>query len=157
MLLGVRHALVGETLVRGDVRVRDGRVAAVGVVPPGRAGLAAPGFVDLQVNGFAGVDFLAAQAADYARCGPALAATGVTAYLPTFVTAPEAEHARALAAVGEAATEVPANGGRRDLRVLSALYGKAGAGESPVTLAHAVLARALEARVDLGAARQPGN
>jgi hypothetical protein len=64
---------------------------------------------------------------------------------------------RALAAVGEAATEVPANGGRRDLRVLSALYGRAGTGESPVTLAHAVLARALEARVDLGAARPSGD
>ena len=102
MLLGVRHALVGETLVRGDVRVHEGRVAAVGVMPPGGGGLAAPGFVDLQVNGFAGVDFLAAEAEDYARCAPALAATGVTAYLPTFVTAPEATLERALAVVAEA-------------------------------------------------------
>jgi hypothetical protein len=59
--------------------------------------------------------------------------------------------------VGEAAAEAPANGGRRDLRVLSALYGRAGTGASPVTLAHAVLARALEARVDLGAARPSGD
>jgi hypothetical protein len=62
---------------------------------------------------------------------------------------------RAIAAVGEAATDVPADGGRRDGRVLSALYGTAGEGEAPVPLARAVLARALEARVDLGAARRP--
>ena len=53
VLLGVRHALVGDVLVRGDVRVEEGRVAAVGVVPAGASGLAAPGFVDLQVNGSA--------------------------------------------------------------------------------------------------------
>jgi hypothetical protein len=64
---------------------------------------------------------------------------------------------RAIAAVGEAATDVPPNGGRRDLRVLSALYGSAGEGEPPVPLAHAVLARALEARVDLGAAHRRGD
>ena len=40
----------------------------------GRGGLAVPGFVDVQVNGFAGVDFLAAEPADYARAGDALAA-----------------------------------------------------------------------------------
>ena len=61
--LGVRHALVGGELVPGDVELGDdGRVAAAGLAPgPGAAGLAAPGFVDLQVNGFAGVDALAAE------------------------------------------------------------------------------------------------
>jgi hypothetical protein len=63
---------------------------------------------------------------------------------------------RAIAALGEAVDDVPANGGRRDVRVLSALYGTAGEGEAPVPLARAVLARALEARVDLGSARRPG-
>jgi len=60
--------------------------------------------------------------------------------------------AQAIAAIGEAVDDVPANGGRRDVRVLSALYGSAGEGAPPVPLARAVLARALEARVDLGAA-----
>src|SRR3712207_559787 len=88
-LLGVRHALVGERIVRGDVRVADGRVVAVGVMPAGARGLAVPGFVDLQVNGFSGVDFLSAGPEDYVRAGEAMAATGVTAYLPTLITSPE--------------------------------------------------------------------
>ena len=54
------------------------------------SGLAAPGFVDLQVNGFAGVDRPTADAAGYARVGEALLETGTTAFQPTFVTAPEA-------------------------------------------------------------------
>jgi N-acetylglucosamine-6-phosphate deacetylase len=102
MLLGVRYALVGDILVRGDVRVEDGRVAAVGVVPAGASGLAAPGFVDLQVNGFGGVDFLAAEPPDYATAGAALAATGVTAYLPTFISSPEDVLRRAVAAAAPA-------------------------------------------------------
>src|SRR5205085_2700095 len=55
---------------------------------PGR-GIAAPGFVDLQVNGFAGVDFFAADAGGYRRAGEALLRTGVTAYQPTFITSTE--------------------------------------------------------------------
>jgi len=41
------------------------------------------------VNGFGGVDFLDADADGYSRAGDALLETGVTAYLPTFITAPE--------------------------------------------------------------------
>jgi N-acetylglucosamine-6-phosphate deacetylase len=51
-------------------------------------GIASPGFVDLQVNGFGGVDFAAADIAGYARAGEALLEVGVTAYLPTLITAP---------------------------------------------------------------------
>ncbi|HWL65110.1 MAG TPA: N-acetylglucosamine-6-phosphate deacetylase, partial [Actinomycetota bacterium] len=49
---------------------------------------AVPGYVDLQVNGFAGVDFLSADAEGYREAGLAIAATGVTAYQPTFITSP---------------------------------------------------------------------
>ena len=96
MRLGVEAALVRGELLPGDVEVADGRVSAVGLNGrPGR-GVAAPGFVDLQVNGFDGVDFLSASAADYRRAARALARTGVTAFQPTFITSPEAELEAAL-------------------------------------------------------------
>jgi N-acetylglucosamine-6-phosphate deacetylase len=94
--LGVEAALVDGRLVRGDVEIADGRVAAYGLSSPNGRSLAAPGFVDLQVNGFAGVDLLDADAGGYRRVGDALLETGVTAYLPTFITAPEEQLLAAL-------------------------------------------------------------
>lgn len=96
--LGVEAALVDGLLVRGDVEVDDGRIVAVGLPSTGR-GIAVPGFVDLQVNGFGGVDFLAADANGYRRAGEALLETGVTAYLPTLITTPEDELVAAMAEV----------------------------------------------------------
>ena len=77
-------------LVQGDVEVVDGRDRRCRARRrrAGR-GLAVPGFVDLQVNGFGGVDFLDADADGYRRAGEALLETGVTAYLPTLITTPE--------------------------------------------------------------------
>src|SRR5215831_5330461 len=89
MKLGVGAALVDGVLVQGDVEVADGRVAAIGVGDGSGRGIAVPGFVDLQVNGFGGVDFLDADADGYRRAGEALLETGVTAYLPTLITSPE--------------------------------------------------------------------
>jgi N-acetylglucosamine-6-phosphate deacetylase len=97
--LGVEAAVVGGRLVPGDVEIADGRIAAVGVNGRPGTGIAAPGFVDLQVNGFADVDFLSADAGAYRRAGEALLRTGVTSFQPTFITAPERELAEALAEV----------------------------------------------------------
>jgi N-acetylglucosamine-6-phosphate deacetylase len=99
MRLGVEAALVDGLLLRGDVEVADGRILAVGIEPAGARGLAVPGFIDLQVNGFAGVDFLATDADGYRRAGEALLAGGVTAYQPTLVTAAEEDLVAALAAI----------------------------------------------------------
>ena len=93
--LGVEAALVDGALVAGDVEIADGAIAAVGLSGGGR-GIAAPGFVDLQVNGFAGVDFMHAGRDAYARAGQAILATGTTAYQPTFITAAEADVVAAL-------------------------------------------------------------
>ena len=60
MRLGVEAALVRGELVVGDVEVDAGRVVGVGRLPAGRSGVAVPGFVDVQVNGYGGVDFLSA-------------------------------------------------------------------------------------------------
>ena len=91
-------AVVDGVLVAGDVEVAAGRIAAVGLAPAGD-GVAVPGFVDLHIHGFGGVDFAAADEAAYRRAGEALLATGVTAFQPTFVTAPEDELAASVAAV----------------------------------------------------------
>jgi N-acetylglucosamine-6-phosphate deacetylase len=103
MRLGVGAALVDGTLVPGDVEVADGRVAAVGLSSANGSGIASPGFVDLQVNGFAGVDFFSADTDGYRRAGRGLLECGVTAYQPTFITSPEEQLVAALA-------EVPLNG-----------------------------------------------
>jgi N-acetylglucosamine-6-phosphate deacetylase len=98
--LGVEAALVDGRLVPGDVAIDGDRVSAVGLDGTnGRRGIAVPGFVDLQVNGFAGVDFLGTNGDGYATAGDALLETGVTAYLPTFITSGEEELLAALRAV----------------------------------------------------------
>jgi N-acetylglucosamine-6-phosphate deacetylase len=101
--LGVEAALVGDTFVPGDVDVVDGAIAAYGLAARSGRGIAAPGLVDLQVNGFGGVDLLDADAAGFRRAGEALLEAGVTAYLPTFITAPENQLVAAL-------REVPVDG-----------------------------------------------
>ena len=75
MRLGVAAALVDGELLPGDVEVDDGVVTRAGRRRRRRAaGSPRPGFVDLQVNGFAGVDFQAADRDGYARAGEALLA-----------------------------------------------------------------------------------
>ncbi len=104
MRLGVEAALIDGTLLLGDVEVSDGFVTGIGLGGPRGRGIAVPGFVDLQVNGFGGVDFLDADADGYRRAGQALLETGVTAYLPTLITSPEQQ-------VLAAMHEVPAGDG----------------------------------------------
>jgi N-acetylglucosamine-6-phosphate deacetylase len=87
--LGVEAAVVHGELVRGDVVVDDGRVVAVGLSSRRSGRIAVPGFVDIQVNGYGGVDFLGASSSDYAVVGEALLADGVTAYQPTLISSAE--------------------------------------------------------------------
>jgi N-acetylglucosamine-6-phosphate deacetylase len=79
----------------GHIRIADGRIADVGAgPPPGRpeveldGGLLAPGLVDLQVNGYYGHDLVDADEAGWHAIVRGLPGTGVTAFLPTFITAP---------------------------------------------------------------------
>jgi N-acetylglucosamine-6-phosphate deacetylase len=96
--LGVEAALVEGRLVPGDVAIDGGHITAVGLDGVGR-GIAAPGFVDLQVNGFAGVDFLGTDAEGFAAAGEGLLETGVTSYLPTLITSDEPDLVAAIASV----------------------------------------------------------
>jgi N-acetylglucosamine-6-phosphate deacetylase len=90
MRLGVSEGFVDGRLVPGDVEVREGRITAAGLEPRGR-GLATPGYVDLQVNGYAEFDLHTADEAGRVRLDAALAAAGTTAWRPTLITAPEDE------------------------------------------------------------------
>ena len=97
----------------GYVVVEEGRIVrvAAGTPAPDAPGPAAafpdgtliPGLIDLQVNGGAGVDCLRCGPEGYEILGRYLAATGVTAYLPTIVSAPLEEMRRATACAGAAA------------------------------------------------------
>jgi N-acetylglucosamine-6-phosphate deacetylase len=119
MRLGVARALVGGDWVVGDVEVVDGRVTAVGVGEPRGSKIIAPGFVDLQVNGYAGVDFSNPGEEGYARAGAALLADGVTGFQPTIVTAPVEEMVESLAMVPGASVAEDA-GGRHGPRIIGA-------------------------------------
>jgi N-acetylglucosamine-6-phosphate deacetylase len=79
----------------GYVAMAGGVVTAVGRGDPPRTpdialpgGVLLPGFVDLQVNGYFGEEFLIADADGWARVTTRLPQTGTTAFLPTFITAP---------------------------------------------------------------------
>ncbi len=97
MRLGVDAALVDGVLVAGDIEIVDGRIAQVGLDAAGGRGVAVPGFVDLHVHGFGDVDFATADLDGYRRAGDALLATGVTAFQPSFLTAPADDLLAALA------------------------------------------------------------
>jgi N-acetylglucosamine-6-phosphate deacetylase len=83
-----------EEFTPGYVVVEEGRVAEVGRGIPPRPdqhypdGVLVPGFVDLQVNGAGGVDFLRCDADSLPRAQRYLASTGTTSFLATLVTSP---------------------------------------------------------------------
>lgn len=90
----------------------DGRIVALGAdaermgadagrVVDGSGLAAAPGFIELQLNGIDGLDFTS-DPGSIARVGSAPARYGVTAYVPTIVTSPRGTVERALDAVGAA-------------------------------------------------------
>jgi N-acetylglucosamine-6-phosphate deacetylase len=87
------------------VAVSDGTIAGVaagdtyGGVRPDvdlPSGVLVPGLVDIQINGCFGVDFVAADPAGWAQVARRLPETGVTSFLPTFITAPVSELVAAL-------------------------------------------------------------
>ncbi len=98
--VGVSAAVVDGVMVPGDVALAGDEIAAVGL-PGNGSGIAVPGFVDLQVNGYAGVDVLSAGAEDLLEMGEALLRDGVFAYQPTVITAAPEEQRRALHQISE--------------------------------------------------------
>jgi N-acetylglucosamine-6-phosphate deacetylase len=96
-----KHVLTGEWIT-----VDSGTGVAIQTVdpvldPPSHLDVVeyvAPGFIDLQVNGFAGVDFNspAATHAEIERATRAILSTGVTHFLPTVITGDPADMLAAL-------------------------------------------------------------
>jgi N-acetylglucosamine-6-phosphate deacetylase len=95
--LGVEAAVVRGELVPGDLAVHDGVIDAVGLEGRG-TGVAAPGFVDLQVNGYAGIDLLT-EPERWQEVDAALARIGVTTWQPTLISAPPELTLEALRAI----------------------------------------------------------
>ncbi|MEX0835007.1 MAG: N-acetylglucosamine-6-phosphate deacetylase [Nitriliruptor sp.] len=95
-------AIVDGALVRGDVEVADGAVTRIGLPAAGTGRLAAPGYVDLQVNGYDGIDLLGADRDGVLDVARALRAAGVAAWQPTLISSPEEVTVRACQAIAEA-------------------------------------------------------
>ena len=106
----------------GHVSVQGGVIAEVGEGPPPGSpdlvldsGILVPGLVDLQVNGYYGVDLADCVPEGWALVARRLPETGTTAFLPTFITAPVPALATALRSAAKAAEA--ATGGARALGV----------------------------------------
>ncbi len=106
---GARHGTVQragdlpDIISPGYVLVRDGKIATVGEGRLSRtpdvdisSGVLVPGFVDLQVNGYFGVELDAVRRAEWQMVATRLTETGTTAFMPTFITAPVSRLADAL-------------------------------------------------------------
>jgi N-acetylglucosamine-6-phosphate deacetylase len=99
----------------GYVLVDGGVVAEAAGGPPPRApdlalggGYLVPGLIDLQVNGFFGVNLAQPDPGGWARVVRRLPETGATGFLPTFVTVPVGELREALRFASGFAADPPA-------------------------------------------------
>jgi N-acetylglucosamine-6-phosphate deacetylase len=109
--LGVARAIVDGVLVDGDLEIADGSITRVGLSPAG-SGLAIPGLIDLQVNGYGGVDVGEADVESLHRLGRALARDGVLAYGPTIMTSAEEDVLRGLRTIAAADRATPSDTAR---------------------------------------------
>ncbi len=89
--------------------IRPATTAGAGPAVGGPDCLVAEGFLDIQVNGFAAVDFNRPEltAAELARATEAMWRTGITRFLPVVITAPVQSMLATLAAIARARDEAP--------------------------------------------------
>lgn len=91
-----------------SVVVSDGKIAAIGtgdaseVIDLSGAKLL-PGFIDVHIHGSAGIDVMDATPQQLTEMSVFLASQGVTGWVPTFVPAADADYARSVAAIAQAA------------------------------------------------------
>ncbi len=101
----------GGVLAPGYVGFEDGVITAIGSGPPPSPpdleladGILVPGLVDLQVNGYFGVELGDAEPDGWATVARRLPETGTTAFLPTLITS---QLSQTIAALRRAAGFVP--------------------------------------------------
>jgi N-acetylglucosamine-6-phosphate deacetylase len=101
-----RNPATGETIA---ITVEDGVIAAIQAADGTSSGYVAPGLIDLQVNGFAGLDLNDGQLTPerVKTLADHMLSVGITTFLPTLITAPEADIVRALSAIAEARRRFP--------------------------------------------------
>ncbi len=109
MIVGAARIVAAEgDFAPGHLAVEGDRITAVGAGIPAAAdrvfseATVIPGIIDLQVNGASGVDLLDCDADAVSRLSDYLASTGVTAFLPTLVSAPAERISNALQAIRNA-------------------------------------------------------
>ena len=118
--MAIDRVLRGRVEPGGEVRdVQVGRGLIVGIVPPAdpsataltgeQACIVSEAFFDLQVNGFAGVDFNRAglTGEELSRATHAMWAHGIARFLPTVITASVATMVGVLATIRRAREEAP--------------------------------------------------
>jgi N-acetylglucosamine-6-phosphate deacetylase len=109
----------GPVPFQGFVELTDGAISRVSAGRPGRPadvtlsdGYLLPGLVDLQINGYFGIEFQTADAASWAEVAAQLPSTGTTAFVPTIITAPLEQLTATLRAARAFVPDLPAEGAR---------------------------------------------
>jgi N-acetylglucosamine-6-phosphate deacetylase len=102
-----RHPENGDGIA---VEIRSGRIVAIRPAEVPADLWLSPGLLDLQVNGYGGLDFNAAGLTpdQVAEMVAMLARLGTTSFLPTLITAAEAQITAALRTIAEARRRYPA-------------------------------------------------
>jgi N-acetylglucosamine-6-phosphate deacetylase len=119
MLIAAPRLITGlpgtGVLAPGYLTLSGGLITEVSEGPPPRppdlelrTGVLVPGLVDLQVNGYYGVDLADCDPEGWALVARRLPETGTTAFLPTFITAPVTRLATALRSAQKIAGAVTA-------------------------------------------------
>jgi N-acetylglucosamine-6-phosphate deacetylase len=109
----IREHVLGISAENGrpvEIETSGGRITAVRESEADPGGVwVAPGLVDLQVNGFAGVDYnsLNTSLEEIGRSIEAIRSTGVTRFLPTVITGPRERMCGALRNLARAKREIP--------------------------------------------------
>jgi N-acetylglucosamine-6-phosphate deacetylase len=108
----MRHSIYGRDPLSGEfieVLIEDQVIASIAPSPLATDLWLSPGFIDLQVNGFAGCDLNAESISPdvVAELMYRLFSVGVTTFVPTIITASEDRILSALRAIGEARSRSP--------------------------------------------------